>query len=123
MALDNAKVKEELNALRSKREGIERKIKGLESYLGIDKSNGTNGVSARGGVDIRPAVKEIYIENENQPIKLADLVERVATKLDVEHQLVDKKMVHVKRTMLKRAGYGMYQLNVETPKTEVEGVG
>ena len=118
MSLDPLNVKEELAILRTKRATLDRKIQGLEYYLGQKASANraaiSSGISARGGIDIRPDVQVIFTENSNDPIKLKDLVDMVAQRhSDTDRSIIEKKMAHVKRTILKKAGYGMYHLEKE----------
>ena len=106
--------KEELAALRSKKAEIERKIDGLERYLGntpsTPKTNGTR-VTAHGGVDIRPTVKEIFTTNSNSLLRMKDLVEAIGEKLpDASEKIIWGKMARVKRTMLENPEYGKYRL-------------
>lgn len=115
MALTTAQIREELTALRQKKNEVDRKIAALESFLGQETANGkhvtTAGVSARGGVDIRPTIMAIFDENVNTPLRLKDLVDMVAARhQDVPYAIIEKKMVHAKRTILKSFAYGMYQL-------------
>ncbi len=129
MKLEITAVKEELANLREKKANLERKIQGLESYLGVDSKlsngNGTvqNKVSARGGIDIRPTVETTYKENNNHEIKLKDLVDIVAQKHpDTERAVIERKMIHIKRTILEQVGYGKYHLKTETPHSDEQGV-
>jgi len=121
MALDVASVKEDLANLKEKKASIERKIQGLELYLGVQKTAtsktvNTGRVSARGGVDISPSVKAVFDSNGNQSVKYKDLVDMVAQKhTDLDRIVVDRKLSHLKRTMLDSAGYGKYQLKAQTP--------
>ncbi len=122
MALENTKVKEELAALREKKASIERKIKGLEQYLGIqgslEKTNGGS-ISARGGVDIRPDVRALFETNGNELMRLKDIVEKVGEKHpEMERIVIERKMIHVKRTILEQQGYGMYRLKPEEGTTD-----
>lgn len=115
MALEISKVREELASLQDRKASIERKIQGLEHYLGMALSNPNNGkvirASVRGGVDIRPMVRNIYVESNNQPLKFKELVDRVAQAYpDTERVVIEGKMVHVKRTILEKVGYGKYRL-------------
>jgi len=116
MALTATEIKQDLATLKEKRAELDRKIQGLEHYLGLHKTStikvaGINAVSARGGVDIRPTVKAIYAENGNQAIRVKDLVDMIVGKHpEMDKTIVGRKMVHVKRTILKQEGYGMYRL-------------
>lgn len=115
MALTATEIKQDLATLREKRAELDRKIQGHEHYLGLHKTStkaaGINAVSARGGVDIRPAVKAIYGANSNQAIRVKDLVDMIVEKHpEMDKTIVGRKMVHVKRTILKQEGYGMYRL-------------
>lgn len=101
------------------------KIEGLQRYLDAQKvaSEGrtTSGVSARGGVDIRPIVAEIFLEKDNQPMKVVDIVSAISSKRpEIEKEIIEKKMVHVKRTFLVKTGaYGMYHLPPEEYSPEM----
>lgn len=114
MALNQADVKDEITALEKKIAEYQRKLEGLRLYTGKPngKSVGSGGVSVRSAGDIRPAVKAIFEENGNQPIKVKELVSLVAARAGVEREIAEKKMVYVKRVMLDQAGYGMYRLIV-----------
>ena len=109
MAITIPAVKQELRELKEQKDALERKIRGLEEYLGTH--SGTNGSSVRGGADIRPAVREVFSANGNQPTQYKDIVNAVASKLpDVDRKVVEKKMVHVVRTILDNVSYGKYRL-------------
>lgn len=117
MALDPTKVKEELTTLRERKAVIERRIQGLEIYIGKTNGSSTERISARGGIDIRPTVKAIFADNSNQPIKYKDLVDKVAEKHpDSEYAVIQAKMIHVTRTILEKTGYGMYHLKKTEPQ-------
>ena len=115
MALDVSSIKEELANLREKKASIERKIQGLEHYLGVRKSNGKtaspSGISVRGGVNIRPTVEDIFTNNNNEPVRVKNIVDMVAQKHpDVDRQVIERKLIHVKRTILEQVEYGKYRL-------------
>lgn len=113
MAITNTLIKEELEALYQKRAEIERKIEGFERVLGNTKlsKNGTTKRTAHGGVDIRPAVKEIFSANGNSLLRMKDLVESIGEKLpDTNQKTIWGKMARVKRTMLENPEYGKYRL-------------
>lgn len=61
--------------------------------------------------DIRPVVKAIFAENQNQPLSPKEIIDAVASRQpDIDREIVKKKMVHVIRTILQSAGYAKYQL-------------
>lgn len=121
MALTVTEIRQELTTLRHKKIELERKIQGLEHYLGQETEGGrvpaTTGVSARGGTDIRPVVQTIFEANANAPLRVKEIVDRVATRLpDMARAIVEKKMVHVKRTLLSKGlEYGTYRLKTDSP--------
>lgn len=124
MTLAVADMKKELASLKDKREEINRKIQGLEQYLGLTKANvpksSDNGTSVRMvDLDVRPDVSKIYGDNGNQPIKFKDLVEMVAKiHPEFDKKVIKSKMVNVQRKMLEVSEYGMYRLKAETKTTD-----
>ena len=119
MALAAADLKQELASLREKRVELDRKIAGLELFLGVSKSLPPKVVgevvSARSvELDIRPTVRAILQESGNAPIAYKDLIDRVAgIHAEVDRSVIKAKMVHVKRTILDQAEYGKYRLKTE----------
>lgn len=98
-----------------KKADLDRKIAGLEAYLGKESSGGKHAVAApasvRGGVDIRPFVRDIFAANGNEPLRLKEIADRVEERtVDVARNTIERKMVHVKRTMLENTQYGTYRL-------------
>ena len=110
MAITNTAYKQELRELKEQRTELDRKIHHIEGILGAPKSGSNGTPSARGGVDIRPTVRELFGANNNEAMWVKEIVETVATKLGVEKEIVRRKMVHVIRTELENAGYGKYRL-------------
>ena len=115
MALKSTQIREEIKRLRQEKAEIEERIEGLQRYLHAPKSaegRMATGVSARGGIDIRPTVKTIFEENGNTPLKVKEIVDAVAKRhADVERRIIEKKMFHVKRTILEKGTeYGSYRL-------------
>lgn len=102
-------VKDALKQLRADKAELERKIRGLEEFLGGQPAAGLSAV--RGATDIRPAVREVFQENGNQPMQLRDLTEAIAQKHpEIEKEVITKKMFNVIRTILDKSGYGKYRL-------------
>lgn len=109
MALTIPVVKETLKQLKADKLEIERKIRGLEEFLGTQPANGVSAV--RGATDIRPTVREILTANNNEAMQLKDIVEQVAAKHpEIDKQVISKKMFNVIRTILESSGYGKYRL-------------
>lgn len=116
MALDIAEVKDELASLKEKRANLDRKIEGLEHYLGQRPTSDKNGssLSARGGIDIRPAIEAVFQENGNQPMRLKNIEDAVGIKHpELDRVIIHKKMVHPTRTILEQVSYGQYRLKQE----------
>lgn len=110
MAITIPVVKQELRELKEQRDEIDRKIRGLEEWLG-GKASG----SVRNMADIRPAVKDIFDANGNKPLQLKEIVEAVYKKHpEIDKDTIGKKMFNVIRTVLEKEGYGKYRLKAQT---------
>lgn len=117
MALTTTEIRQELVLWRQKKTEADRKIAALESFLGQETGSAKNpsSISARGGVDIRPAVREVFEANGNQAMRKKDLVDTIGKKHpDTDRAIIEKKMTHVIRTILVQAEYGKYRLKTET---------
>lgn len=125
MAFTTAEIKEKLKALRLEKADIERKIAGLETYLGQDTTNSKNtasgGVSARSvDLDIRPTVRAILEENGNEPIKRSELAAMVAARHPgFDQAVIESKMINVQRKDLEQVGYANYRLKSYNPPLRV----
>ena len=114
MALTISQIKQALRELKEERDEIDRKIGGLEEWLG-DNKNG----SVRNMVDIRPSVRKLFTANGNKPLRVKDIIEGVYKEHpEIDRDNIGKKMFNVIRTMLDKEGYGKYRLKVETPSQE-----
>lgn len=111
MALTIPQVKQEIKRLKELKADVERKIQSLEAFLGPQDTASNGASSARGGVDIRPTVIEIFTANQNQSMTIKALITAIAEKhQDITEKMIDGKMARVKRTMLEKVDYGKYRL-------------
>ena len=109
MSFTIPQVKQELRALKEQRDEIDRKISGLESWLGDNK-----GGAVRNMVDIRPSVKKLFTANGNKPLRVKEIVEGVYKEHpEIDKDAISKKMFNVIRTILDKEGYGKYRLKSE----------
>lgn len=117
MSFTIPQVKQELRALKEQRDEIDRKIEGLEQWLG-DRSNG----SVRNMVDIRPAVKKMFTANGNKPLRVKEIVDGVYKEHpEIDKDAIGKKMFNVTRTILEREEYGKYRLKTNASGSNEQG--